>query len=106
MSNPNIRTDWLGRATYGGPMAGDYFSAWFVAFPDHRDSGQYVEAGSWQRDTKGHHWWVTGTPDWDWAWFISQGVKPPKRLGSPDNSSWKSHGGGLSQGVYVPKGKP
>lgn len=99
--NPVVHTDWLGRATYGGATADDYSAAWHRAFPGRWESGE-LDPGSWCQDDCGRHWWVTDTPAFDRQWWLSQGVRPPKRFGTYDHFTWKDYGGGLRKGVYDP----
>lgn len=99
--NPDVHTDWLGRAVFGGRTAEAHNSAWHAAFPGRWESGE-LQGGCWVKDEHGRHWWVTDTPEFDRSWWRSQGVRPPKRFGTYDHFTWKDYGGGLSGGLYDP----
>ncbi|MGW5519035.1 hypothetical protein [Nocardia africana] len=93
---PRVTTDWRGRAIMGR-WWGDYYMDW----RDHNDRKAY-DPGNWCVDEHGRDWWVTGTPEWDRAWFAAHHVKPPKRIGDKQRTEWVDEGGGLSSLGYKP----
>lgn len=89
----DVDTDWLGRAVQGLWWP-NYYAAWLDAHRAEREErGREFGPGGWAKDDRGRNWWFSDTPEWDRAWFRSQGVRPPKRWTAKDRLVWKDCGG-------------
>lgn len=104
-----VTVDRKNRAVKGLHWGGRMFANWIDAgfYGECDETGMLIkpreprlESGHWCQDQYGVEWWITDTPDWDKAWFKTQGVKPPKHFGDKRFCYWKDFGDGLSRLDY------